>query len=170
MDHYDLDSHYLIYKKAQALGPIVTPTIDVSPEPQDKSALETFAGMAGVPGQIEAEQKALAEVGGAAMKGLISAGIGTIPDLVGLATGLLNMLSVDPEEKGNYQQFAEGFNTVPFTTDKINQILTNLGWKEYEGDIPQVSQKGAEFVAPTKVAETVVKTGAKMLKKKKAKK
>ena len=114
--------------------------------------------------QVEATKampEAMTEVGGALAKGSISGTLGAPADLIALATGLLNMLTDDPEEKGNLMQFAEGFDTVPFTSEKINQFLTSLGWKEYEGPAEGVELLG-EIAAPTKVAETVAK---KIIKK-----
>ena len=153
MNNYDTEQHFFEYHKQRAMKPT--------------ALVNTLAEMGGQPGQLEAEGKALADVGNAFAKGVVSAGIGTLPDLVGIATGLLNMLSVDPEEKGNYQQFAEGFDTVPFTTEKINNWLTGLGWQPIKDDLTQASQLIGELVAPTKIAETLIKKGVQMYNKSK---
>jgi hypothetical protein len=156
MNNYDTEQHFFEYHKQQAMKP--------------SALVQTLADMGGQPGQLEAESKSLADVGSAFAKGVVSAGIGTLPDLVGIATGLLNMLSVDPEEKGNYQQFAEGYDTVPFTTEKINNWLTSLGWQPIKDDITKAAQSTGELVAPTKLVETGVRKAVQVYNKSKAKK
>jgi len=111
--------------------------------------------MMGTGDQLQAEQQALATTGGALTKGVIQGGLGFPADLVGLVTGLLNMATVDPEGKGNLQQFAEGYGAVPFTSEKIATMLEELGWK-YEG-VEQAPEVVGEFIAPTKALEVGIK-------------
>jgi len=113
--------------------------------------------------QVEATKampEAMQEIGGALAKGAIMGTLGAPADLIGLATGLLNMLTVDPEEKGNLMQFAEGFDTVPFTSEKIGEVLESLGWKKYEG-VAEGAQLVGEVAAPVGGAETIIKKAIK---------
>lgn len=108
----------------------------------------------------KATPEAMQEIGGAAVKGAIKGTLGAPGDLIGLATGLLNMLTVDPEEKGNLVQFAEGFDTVPFTSEKVGEVLESLGWKKYEG-VAEGAELVGEIGAPVGTAETIIKKAVK---------
>ena len=108
----------------------------------------------------KATPESMKEVGGALAKGAIMGTLGAPGDLIGLATGLLNMLTVDPEEKGNLMQFAEGYDTVPFTSEKVGEVLESLGWKKYEG-VAEGAQLVGEVAAPAGGAETIIKKAVK---------
>ena len=108
----------------------------------------------------KATPEAMQEVGGAAAKGAIMGTLGAPGDLIGLATGLLNMLTDDPEEKGNLMQFAEGYDAVPFTSEKVGEVLESLGWKKYEG-VAEGAQLVGEVAAPVGGAETIIKKAVK---------
>ena len=108
----------------------------------------------------KATPEAMQEVGGAAAKGAIMGTLGAPGDLIGLATGLLNMLTDDPEEKGNLMQFAEGYDAVPFTSEKVGEVLESLGWKKYEG-VAEGAQLVGEVAAPVGGAETIMKKAVK---------
>lgn len=108
----------------------------------------------------KATPEAMQEVGGAVAKGAIMGTLGAPGDLIGLATGLLNMLTDDPEEKGNLMQFAEGYDAVPFTSEKVGEVLESLGWKKYEG-VAEGAQLVGEVAAPVGGAETIIKKAVK---------
>lgn len=104
----------------------------------------------------KAMPEAMMETGGALLKGAIKGAVGAPGDLIGLATGLMNMLTDDPEEKGNLMQFAEGYNAVPFTSEKVGEVLEQLGWKKYEGPAEGIELVG-EVAAPAGGAEAAIK-------------
>ena len=108
----------------------------------------------------KATPEAMQEVGGAVAKGAIMGTLGAPGDLIGLATGLLNMLTDDPAEKGNLMQFAEGYDAVPFTSEKVGEVLESLGWKKYEG-VAEGAQLVGEVAAPVGGAETIIKKAVK---------
>lgn len=112
------------------------------------------------------EPQAMLDVAGPLAKGVVQGTLGLPADTIGLVTGLLNMLTTDPEEKGNLQQFAEGYDAVPFTSEKIAKILEDAGWS-YQGDsklkeMQQGVELGGEFLSPTKALESI---GQALLKK-----
>tara|TARA_R110000772_G_scaffold94899_1_gene193116 strand:- start:3352 stop:4431 length:1080 start_codon:yes stop_codon:yes gene_type:complete len=109
----------------------------------------------------------VAKTGSAQAKGLISTTAGTFPAIVGIFAGLGNMMTDDPEKKGNWEQFAAGYDTIPFTPEKIKQQFTDWGWdpkseNELEQMIINLNETMGDVVAPGKIygAETLVK-GAK---------
>jgi hypothetical protein len=158
----DMDQRYKQFKLNSALPmdeePLFAPKVVVAPEKQESIPQ---APQVDIAAPVSAEEFKIKEPAEAAAKGLVQGALGAPMDLVGLATGLLNMLTVDPEQKGNLQQFLEGYGAVPFTSEKVKQILEDLGWETPEGS------EGAEFlgemVAPTKVISSAVKGGAKAL-------
>lgn len=144
--------------------PIYTAPIVVSPA--EKAPMDfPFAPEASIASPLTAEEFKIKDPANALMKGIVQGALGTPMDLVGLATGLLNMLTVDPEQKGNLEQFAEGFGAVPFTSEKIGKMLEDLGWKAPEGT--ESAELIGELVAPGKVVTSSVNKAAKMLKKSK---
>ena len=119
----------------------------------------------------------VAKTGSAQAKGLISTTAGTFPAIVGIFAGLGNMMTDDPEKKGNWEQFAAGYDTIPFTPEKIKQQFTDWGWdpkseNELEQMIINLNETMGDVVAPGKIygAETLVKgakgiaSGAKLVK------
>lgn len=160
----DIDERYRQYKLNSALPSVDEPLFaePVVVTPETKGTIPQAPQMEiGAP--VSAEEFKIKEPAEAAVKGLVQGALGAPMDLIGLATGLLNMLTVDPEQKGNLQQFMEGYGAVPFTSEKVKQILEGLGWETPEGS------EGAEFlgemVAPTKVISSAVKGGTKALSK-----
>lgn len=141
----------------------ITDQDPLMPTPLEEAILDPLAAT------TQAMPKAAAEVGGAALKGLIKGGVGLPADILGLATGLLNMLTVDPEQKGNLQQFIEGYEVVPFTSEKIGSMLEELGWKKYEGPAA-ASELTGEVIAPSKLATGAGKELVKQVKKRVRKK
>lgn len=124
----------------------------------------------------------VAKTGSAQAKGLISTTAGTFPAIVGIFAGLGNMMTDDPEKKGNWEQFAAGYDTIPFTPEKIKQQFTDWGWdpkseNELEQMIINLNETMGDVVAPGKIygAETLVKgvkgiaSGAKLAKERLAK-
>lgn len=115
----------------------------------------------------KATPEAYQEMFGALVKGVTQGTLGFPADLIGLATGVMNMLTDDPEDKGNLQQFAEGYGTVPFTSERISEYLESLGWK-YEG-VAEGAELAGEFVAPGSVGTTAVEKGVSKTKNLKTK-
>lgn len=158
----DIDERYRQYKLNSALPsvdePLFAEPVVVTPEATIPQSPQMEIGA-----PVSAEEFKFKEPAEAAVKGLVQGALGAPMDLVGLATGLLNMLTVDPEQKGNLQQFMEGYGAVPFTSEKVREILEGLGWETPEGS------EGAEFlgemVAPTKAISSAVKGGTKALSK-----
>ena len=116
-----------------------------------------LADMAGPAEALQATPQAMLDVSGPLAKGVVQGALGFPADLIGLATGLLNMATVDPEQKGNLKQFAEGYETVPFTSEKIAQMLNDMGWS-YQGEsekakMQQGIELGGEIISPTKALE-----------------
>jgi len=142
--------------------PLYTAPIKVTPE-KEKITDVTFAPEASIGSPITAEEFKIKEPAEALAKGTIQGALGTPMDLVGLATGLLNMLTVDPEQKGNLEQFAEGYGAVPFTSEKIKTILEDMGWKAPEGT--ESAELIGELIAPSKAISSGIKGVAKVLKK-----
>lgn len=159
----DIDERYRQYKLNSALPseeePLFAEPVVVTPEQEDTLPQ---APQMDIGAPVSAEEFKIKEPAEAAAKGLVQGALGAPMDLIGLATGLLNMLTIDPEQKGNLQQFMEGYGAVPFTSEKVKQILEDLGWETPEGS------EGAEFigemVAPTKAASSLVKGGATVIK------
>jgi len=115
-------------------------------EDRRKGRIPLISEMAGTGEMLQAVPKAMTESAGATAKGLVQGTLGLPADIIGLVTGLMNMATVDPEGKGNLQQFAEGYNAVPFTSEKIGEFLESLGWK-YEGETKDFELLG-EVVSP----------------------
>lgn len=127
---------------------------------RDKSFMDTFMSIQQQNVDVtKATPEAMQEMGGAFTKGVVQGTLGLPADLIGLATGVLNMATVDPDEKGNLQQFAEGYGTVPFTSEKIGEFLESLGWK-YEG-VAEGAELAGEVVAPGGAGTTAVEKGVK---------
>lgn len=142
--------------------PIYNAPIVVSPAEEAPMDFP-FAPEASIASPLTAEEFKIKDPANALVKGIVQGALGTPMDLVGLATGLLNMLTVDPEQKGNLEQFAEGFGAVPFTSEKIGKMLEDLGWKAPEGT--ESAELIGELVAPGKVVTSSVKGVTKALQK-----
>lgn len=128
---------------------------------RDKSFIQNFMDIQQQNVDItKATPEAYQQMAGAFTKGVVQGTLGLPADVVGLATGLMNMLTDDPEGKGNLQQFAEGYGTVPFTSEKISEFLTSLGWS-YDEELTKGAELLGEVVAPgsvgTKATETAIK-------------
>lgn len=98
----------------------------------------------------------LGKTGSAQAKGIVSSTAGLVPALVGIVAGLGNMLTADPEKKGNWAQFAAGYDAVPFTPEKIKEQFTALGWdpksdNELEQMLINLNQTFGDIVAPGKI-------------------
>ena len=160
----DIDERYRQYKLNSALPseeePLFAEPVTVTPEKEDTIPQ---APQMDIGAPVSAEEFKIKGPAEAAAKGLVQGALGAPMDLVGLATGLLNMLTVDPEQKGNLEQFLEGYGAVPFTSEKVKQILEDLGWETPEGS--ESAEFLGELVAPTKVISSAVKGGAKALSK-----
>lgn len=160
----DIDERYRQYKLNSALPseeePLFAEPITVTPDKEDTIPQ---APQMEIGAPVSAEEFKIKDPLEAATKGLVQGALGAPMDLIGLATGLLNMLTVDPEQKGNLEQFLEGYGAVPFTSEKVKQILEDLGWETPEGSEP--AEFLGELVAPTKVISSAVKGGAKALSK-----
>ena len=121
-----------------------------------------LADMAGPAEALQVTPQAMLDVAGPLAKGVVQGTLGLPADTIGLITGLMNMLTDDPEEKGNLQQFAEGYDAVPFTSEKIAKVLEDAGWS-YQGEgekaeMQQGVELGGEVVSPTQALETIGKT------------
>ena len=160
----DMDQRYKQFKLNSALPmdeePLFAPEVVVAPEKQESIPQ---APQMDIGAPVSAEEFNIKDTAQAAAKGLVQGALGAPMDLVGLATGLLNMLTVDPEQKGNLEQFLEGYGAVPFTSEKVRQILEDLGWQTPEGR--EGTELASEMIAPTKAASSLAKGTTKALQK-----
>jgi hypothetical protein len=125
------------------------------PTPLEKAIIDPLSGI------TKAAPEAYKEMGLAFARGGVKGLFGAPMDIVGLAVGLGNMLTDDPEEKGNLAQFAEGYGAVPFTSEDIGEMLEKAGWKKSE-DIAESAELIGEIGGGT---ASVVSGVKKVLKK-----
>lgn len=118
----------------------------------------------------------------AVAKGVVQGTLGLPGDMLGLVSGLVNMIPtidgkgwIQPEgkswtEASHAERFQAGMNAAPLTTEDISGFLDE-GLKMIGVDVSQfkTGQTAGEFVAPGKAIEVGTKTIGKALNKAKGK-
>lgn len=166
-----MDERYRQYKLNSALPeieePLFTDTINVTPDKQqDKMTDITMNPEAAIATPIGASDITKEKLQAGA-KGVTQGTLGAPGDLVGLVAGLINMFTKDTENIGNWEQFLQGYESIPFTSEDIKQRLEAAGWKSPEGQ--QGAEMAGEIMAPGVLVGGTAKGIKKLIKSTKSK-
>ena len=174
----DMEKIYKLYKQN-----IMLPPIEVTPESEEPSFLEQYQETVSQPladitkASPETYKKVVPEMISGSTKGTVS-GIGGVPgEIVGLASGILNVVMPynvkgekhDPN-KSVGEKFSEGYAAVPLKISDIRDGLTQAGWKineiENELNTEDLFTSLFEFVSPFGVSGKTIQSGVKAIKNK----